>query len=114
MKKRIFALVCIVVLMIFIMTFPVIFQEGNPIPIFRAIIDLHNTNDSIVLISDNPNQYISLTKVGDEPFTDIMMKSGWILDEQLGSGYIFYKGEETLIVTSVQYTGRYRIWKIPE
>ncbi len=46
-----------------IIYFDVIFQEGNPLPIFKAITKLQ-TGEEIVLISKETNNYITTSKEG--------------------------------------------------
>lgn len=41
-----------------------------------------------------------------------MDEEGWKFDEQGGYGYIFAKEDNILIVTRVQYTRKYMIWKV--
>jgi hypothetical protein len=104
-------LVFIILIFCGLLVFPVLFQEGNPIPVLNGIIKLSTDRDKFVQISDNPQEYISKTSVYGIPLIDYMKADGWIFDEQAGSGYIFIKGNRQLTVTSVQYTRKYTIWK---
>ena len=115
LKKSVLALVLIITLPALIMIWPVLFQEGNPIPILKGITGLAFSNNEMVRISDDPIRYISLTCDGEEPMVALMEKEGWHFKEQAGSGYIFDhpENDRTAIVTGVLYTRRYRIWKFP-
>lgn len=113
MKKTIIILLIIILLAGIIVGFPVIFQEGNPLPILKGIIKLGVSDDNIVQISNEPRVYISKASVRNIPLIELIGKEGWNFEEQLGSGYIFSRDSKKLVVGSVQYTRRYRIWKIP-
>lgn len=114
MKKAIFIILSVIVIFGLIKISPVLFQEGNPIPIFAGVMKLSSSEDKIVQISDTPPKYISKTRTGKSPLIGLVEKEGWKFDEQLGAGFIFSKADNRLVVTSVQYTGNYTIWKLPE
>ncbi|MEW9670606.1 hypothetical protein [Ammoniphilus sp. 3BR4] len=88
-------------------------QEGNPIPFATAIIKLDTTNSDMIKVTEQPDEitYIARTSSGNKPFTNFMKTKGYQFKEQLGSGYIFEKNGEKLIVSSRQYTGNYTIWR---
>lgn len=114
MSKKIFFIMFLSILIIRILIiYPILFQEGNPIPIIKGIISLSFGSSDIVKISDEPQRYITKTTKDSTPIIELMDNEGWKFDDQAGSGYIFSKGDNIIIVSSVQYTGKYRIWKIP-
>jgi len=43
-----------------------------------------------------------------------MNKEGWEFVVQLGAGHIFSKDMDRLIITSVQYTRKYRVWTLTD
>lgn len=90
---------------------PALFQEGNPIPVFKGMMKLSLNQDKIVQISDSPKKYISKTNIGENLLIKLLEKESWKFDEQLGAGYLFSKDENKLVVTSVQYTRKYKVWK---
>lgn len=90
---------------------PIIFQEGNPIPIFIGIIKLYTSEHNLVQISRDPDRYISRSKDGRDEVLAFMIEKGWAFTEQGGSGYLFSKDEYKRVVTSRQYTKKFLIWK---
>ena len=112
MKRTIIIILIVILLAGTISVYPVIFQEGNPLPILKGIIKLGVSDDNIVQISNEPRVYISKASVGNTHLIELIEKEGWNFEEQLGSGYIFSRESKNLVVGSVQYTRRYRIWKV--
>ena len=114
MKKVIIFLLSVTLILGLVIVSPVLFQEGNPIPILKGIVELSSSDDKIIKISETPQRYLSKTNVGDTPLIELMDKEGWEFVEQLGAGYIFSKVSDKLIITSVQYTGKYRVWTLTD
>lgn len=112
-KKIILILLLVILVFGFIMIYPVLFQEGNPLPILKGIIELSFTNSYIIKISDEPQIYITKTNKGNSPIIELMEKEGWKFGNQAGSGYLFSKGGNKKVISSVQYTSKYIIWEIP-
>lgn len=108
---KIMTVLTVVLILVFIGVYPVLFQEGNPLPILKGITVLNIKENKVVQISDEPQRYLTKTDKGSSPITDLMEKEGWKFDEQLGAGYFFSKGDSKLIIISTQYTRKYRIWK---
>lgn len=114
MIKKITLIVLLVILLFgFIRIYPLLLQEGNPLPILKGIIELSFSSSDIVKISDEPQRYITNIDKGNSPTIELMEKKGWKFYEQAGSGYIFSKDDNRKIISSVQYTRKYIIWKIP-
>lgn len=109
---RIRITIAVIIILAFIAIYPVLFQEGNPLPILKGITALNIKKSEIVQISDEPRIYLTKTEEGVYPVTELMEREGWKFDEQLGAGYIFSKDNSELIVESTQYTGKYTIWKL--
>ena len=113
MNKKVILIVLLIVLIVgFVIIYPVLFQEGNPLPIIKGIIKLSSSNSDIIKISDEPQIYITKTDKDKTPVIKLMDEEGWKFDEQGGSGYVFSKEDNILIVTRVQYTRKYMIWKV--
>lgn len=112
-KKIVLILFVVVLAFGLIIIYPVLFQEGNPLPILKGIAKLSFDEDEIVKISDNPQRYISKTDTGKSPIIDLMSQESWEFEDQMGSGYIFYKNGNRKNVSSVQYTKKYIIWELP-
>ncbi len=109
-KKKILIPLLIALILAFIVVYSVLFQEGNPIPIIKGITALNKENE-IVQISKNPEIYLTKTDKGSSSITNLMKNEGWKFEEQFGSGYIFSKDDNKVMITSTQYTGKYKIWK---
>lgn len=114
MNKKITLIVSLIILIVgFIIIYPVLFQEGNPLPIAKGIMELNFNGKTIAKVSNKPLRYITKISEGDTPIMKMMDKEGWVFVEQFGSGYLFSKEEQNKTITSVQYTRKYRIWGMP-
>jgi hypothetical protein len=114
MKRKILLLLSVTLILGFIIVSPVLFQEGNPIPILKGIVELSSADNKIIQISETPERYISKTNVGNTPLIELINKEGWEFVEQLGAALIFSKDKDRLIITSVQYTGTYIVWTLSD
>jgi hypothetical protein len=110
MVKKKFIVVLAIFIFVIIFISPILFQEGNPIPIINAIIKLNSSDMNFVQISDNPDRYISKAGEGNDILIQYMDGEGWIFIEQNGSAYFFLKDNSELMVKSTKYTGKYIIW----
>ena len=91
---------------------PILFQEGNPLPLLRAAINLETSQAKIVQVT--PKQKLLLQKAGpEEPLHEYMRERGWKFKERLGSG-ILYENEQgsTFFVQSRMFTRRYVIYEL--
>ena len=109
-KTILFSLVTLLVLS-FIFSYPVLFQEGNPIPLLKGMIRLSTNEEEIIKVFEEPLWYMSVTRQGNSPLVSLMEDEGWNFQEQLGAGHVFSRENTVLIVTSTQYTRTYTIWK---
>lgn len=92
----------------------VLFQEGNPIPLIKSIVELELDKTEYAQFSDDPISYISKSKSDRENIIkEYMNEKEWIYKEQVGSSYFFTKDGEEVSVPTSQYTRHYFIWKIP-
>ena len=92
----------------------VLFQEGNPIPLIKSIVELELNEDKFVRFSDDPISYISKSKIDREnTIIEYMNEKDWTYKEQMGSSYFFTRGEEEISVPTRQFTRYYFIWKVP-
>lgn len=113
-RRAIIIVVSVILILGLIKISPVLFQEGNPVPILKGIVELGTSDDKIIKISESPQRYLTKTSVGDTPLIDLMNREGWRFVEQMGAGYVFSKTTDRLVITSVQYTGKYRIWTLAD
>ena len=95
-----------------------LFQEGNLSPILAAIMRLEFGGGSGMesfAESDRGVRYVM--KSGDPrygPVKDYMKVKGWGFKEQMGSGLIFMKKDQTLIVETRQYSRHYILVDVPQ
>lgn len=95
---------------------PVLFQEGNPIPLLVSILKLKTTDSNYVqfLNSEKQSMYLA-TNQGKNPLFEVkefMKSKGWKFEEQMGSGLIFLKDENEAIVLTRQYSKYFVIWDV--
>lgn len=94
-----------------------LFQEGNPRPILAAISRLEFGGGSVMepfAETDRGIRYVA--KSGEsryDPVEDYMEEKGWRFKEQMGSGLIFVKDDQTLVVETRQYSRHYILVDIP-
>jgi len=94
---------------------PVIFQEGNPWPQIKGILQLSFTNNDLVQLSSGENTYMTKSQNGLEVIKSYMKKREYDFIEQMGSGYLFKSTlGETVIITGKQYSRFYLLWNIPK
>ena len=91
-------------------------QEGNPIPYLIAISknELSNSGYEEVLETSNNIRYVSKYEK-DYPFIKEYMKmEGWEFKEQMGSGFLFVKNKEEIVIGTRQYSRHNIIWDVPK
>ncbi|MBP1927216.1 hypothetical protein J2Z76_003113 [Sedimentibacter acidaminivorans] len=109
-KKKYFILIAVIILIIFtLVNKDVIFQEGNPLPIFKGIIQL-NVSNNYVKINNNPITYLTKSNNKNELFGFIEKENSVKFIEQFGSAYLFEGNGKSITMTSKQYTKFYRVW----
>ena len=61
------------------------------------------------------NRYVSENtgKSGYNVIKELMKEKGWDFKEQMGSGLVFEKDEDTFVVETRQYSKHYILWDIP-
>ncbi len=88
----------------------IIFQEGNPTPIVKGIINLNS--NSYVKINDDPIIYLTKSSNKNDLFEYIEKENNVIFKEQMGAGYMFESVDKTVILTARQYSKYYQVWKM--
>lgn len=92
---------------------PVIFQEGNPWPQIKGIVQLTFGSENLVRLSTGENKYI--TKSDNlEIIKSFMKEKGYEFIEQIGSGYFFKSQTGISVVTHKYYSRYYSLWSITE
>lgn len=90
----------------------VLFQEGNPIPLIKPIVELELNKAEYAQFSDDPISYISKSD-RENIIKEYMNEKDWTYKEQMGSSYFFIKNGEEISVPTSQFTRHYFIWKTP-
>ncbi|HZJ40768.1 MAG TPA: hypothetical protein VFD16_00700 [Candidatus Saccharimonadales bacterium] len=115
-KKRIlFCLgtLVIVLTLAFLLYKPVIFQEGNPTPLLKGIIQLNFSRDKIVRLDMDGDRYLTKGKNGQEVLVNLLNNQGYEFIDQMGSGYFFKdNNDNALLATHRQYSRSYSIWSL--
>jgi hypothetical protein len=121
LKKFVLAVTFVFILfsiMIFLKFGSALTQEGNPTPILTSILKLELSNNGYQIVSENDRaeKYVSEFKL-KYPYgivKEIMKDDGWTFQEQMGSGLIFVKNDETIVVETRQFTKSYYLWTVPK
>ncbi|WLD94385.1 hypothetical protein [Alkalihalobacillus sp. AL-G] len=92
-------------------------QEGNPVPILTAITKLHISNNNYEPFSESDfdTRYVS-ENTGKSRYNvvkEFMEEKGWVYQEQMGSGLIFKNSDQTITISTIQYSRHYILWNIP-
>ncbi|MFA5048121.1 MAG: hypothetical protein WC516_03805 [Patescibacteria group bacterium] len=92
----------------------VIFQEGNPWPQIKGMVQLKFGDSDIVKLSGSDNSFMTESKNGTM-IHDFMKTRGYEFTEQMGSGYFFKSTTgQTAIATHRYYSRHYSLWTITE
>ncbi|MFA7654385.1 MAG: hypothetical protein WCX97_05145 [Candidatus Magasanikbacteria bacterium] len=117
-NKTILLIVSLVILIIGISILAyslVIFQEGNPWPQLKGVVQLNFAGQDMVKLSVEDNKYMTKSKNGAEVIEEYMKDKGYDFTEQMGSGYLFQSSTgESFVVTHRYYSRFYSLWKITE
>lgn len=84
----------------------------------EAIDQARHSNQPIVKLAAEAGQdwYIineRSTLLADEIIIDMLSAQGWVLKQKEGSGLFFEKNDESLIVTTQKWTGKYTLVRVP-
>lgn len=89
----------------------VIVQEGNPLPVIRAVLKLELTGADIVPLNEDGSKLIQ--KAGPEdPLTKYLAASGWVFRERLGAAIFYEKDSKKLTVEARMLTRRYVVFEL--
>ena len=116
-NKKILLIALLLVLAVgFLMFFYslVIFQEGNPYPQIKGIIQLKFGDSDIVRLLGSDNKFMTESKNGTM-IHDFMKTRGYEFTEQIGSGYFFKSATgQSAVVTHRYYSRFYSLWTFTE
>lgn len=111
--KIILLIISIAFLIAGILFSPIIFQEGNPCPQIRGMIELNLIGKDIIELS--ANKYMTKSENGFDIIKSFMEQKGYDFIEQMGSGYIFRSAEgKNAVAVHKYYSRHYSLWKISE
>jgi len=114
-NKKLLLIVSLIILVVgvFIIFYsPVIFQEGNPWPQIKGIIQLKFSGADIVQLSGSDNKFMTESKNG-MMIHNFMKTMGYEFTEQMGSGYFFKSPTgQSAVATHRYYSRHYSIWTI--
>lgn len=91
-------------------------QEENTMQILFSISKLHLTSTDAVLVEgqDTNHTFVSKTKDDIEKIiVEKLSEDKWSYKEQMGSAYIFTKGDDTKTISTRLFTKHYFLWNIP-
>ena len=96
-----------------------LWQEKDPLKHLTSIAKLKLTSSNYEKIREVDNNYVVYLSdtERDDTFENIQLsleQNGWQFKEQLGSGFIFEKAGEEMVVTSRQYSSSYYLWTVPK
>ena len=92
----------------------VIFQEGNPWPEIKGIVQLKFSGKDIVQLTGSDNKFMTESKNGTM-IHDFMKDRGYEFTGQMGSGYFFESATgQSAIATHKYYSRYYSLWTITE
>ncbi|MFD1019718.1 hypothetical protein [Thalassobacillus hwangdonensis] len=93
-----------------------LFQEGNPIPLLKAITKLELSDEGYEKFATTEDTYRYIAKNSGEDRYDVvktfMAERGWEYEEQMGAGLIFSNGEEGTVVETKLYSRIYYLWDV--
>lgn len=90
----------------------VIFQEGNPWPLMKAVTKLNTGSDGVVILDSESEKYLTKSNDGRELIIKKMSEDGYDFIEQMGSAYIFSGNSDKIIATQKQYSRFYSLWNV--
>nr|MDD3720534.1 hypothetical protein [Candidatus Gracilibacteria bacterium] len=115
MKKSIYILVAIIVLycVSFLIVFRgVLFQEGNPLYVAKAVLIIPFADEGFSNIVED--KYLTNNSYSVERLEVFMFKKGYTFIEQMGAGYVFKdKYGNKKIVTGRMFTKHFIVYNIP-
>ncbi|UCZ55107.1 hypothetical protein LGQ02_10450 [Bacillus shivajii] len=120
MKKVLIAIVFILLIVVSLLGMKfgsALTQEENTFDILIAITKLEFSEDDYIYVgkTEQEKRFVSKNIANSQKkvMIDFMEQKEWVFKDQLGSGYIFEKDEEDVVVTSRLYTSDYVLWNVP-
>ncbi len=108
--KTFFIGLSLLIVVIFIERSPMIFQEGNPLPVAYGIIKLSLTGDGYGKI-DNFKYIVGTNEKDIQKFKDYLAKNKLVQVDQMGAGYFFKdKNGERITAEARMYSTKFMIF----
>ena len=119
-RYKILIILLIVVTLLLTFNRQTLFQEGNPIPVLIGVLKVNFSDENPVEISsadstkyivkkDNLDSKYGLISQSLDDYIDIMHKEDWIFKDQMGSGLIFIRDNQSKTITTRMFTRYYII-----
>jgi hypothetical protein len=89
---------------------PAFMQEGNPIPVIGAAVQLELMRAELVPLTPDSRKLMVKAGAG-QGVTPWLAKRGWVFRDQLGAAVFYERGSERLMGTSRQLTRRYLVYE---
>lgn len=108
------AIVAVVMLVVlFLINRNTIFQEGNPVPVFKGIWQLMVAGDKYAVVKDEPPVWITKSGEGnhDELFACIENTYGVKFKQKTGIVFKFEGNGKNITVSERQYSRSFQIWE---
>jgi hypothetical protein len=116
-KKPLIILITVVLLCAasFFLYSPVLFQEGNPWPQIKGIVQLTFSNADMIRLSGSDTVYMTKSENAQEIIKNFMEDKEYEFTEQMGAGYFFKSSTgESAVATHKYYSRYYSLWRITE
>ena len=108
------ALVSLIAVIFLSIYSPIIFQEGDPLPQIKGIIQLTFGKSDMVKLSGSDNKYLTESGGGWEIMDNYLKERGYEFVEQMGSGYFYESFDDNIVLVRRQYSRFYAIWTFSE
>lgn len=104
----------LIISLFFVFTYKnVIFQEGNPIPIFKGILELSaSSNDFIPISTSGGDKFVTRSSTNHQALLSYAQTQGWTYIDQLGAGIMFETYTKAITVISRMYTRNFVIYTV--
>lgn len=121
MKKKyvVLSFFLVLILILFVWAIPVLTQEDNTVSVLSGIVRLSISDSEIIQYDDDDRAlyFVSKSSLDEKLIESVLPEDGFVLTDQMGSGYLFVDDEDPsnqLLVSGTQFTRFFRLWKIPK
>jgi len=100
--------------LVFLYYKPIIFQEGDPKPLLKAVWRLNFSTEKIVKLDLPGEKYLTKSKNGEAALQDYLKTDSYQFVEQMGSAYFFVNNKNKIIATHKYYSRFYSLWSLSQ